>query len=165
VRPLLARKKSSPLLSPGTLQLNLMTAPGGKIYKNAFEHQSCGQNQRHVGAYVQRQLDVVCQQRWSDCAVASRPAKMNQNVENLQPHDDICCWEAPALSRLHGFVCCSHRLQVNCHVVWALRVGLKQPREPAQMLQKSTERRVLQQRHEPRGRGWHQTDVAVHADQ
>ena len=38
MRPLLARKKSSPLLSPGTLQLNLMTAPGGKIYKNAFEH-------------------------------------------------------------------------------------------------------------------------------
>ena len=36
-----------------------------------------------MGPYVQWYLDVICKQRWSDCAVATRPAKLNQTLDAL----------------------------------------------------------------------------------
>jgi hypothetical protein len=74
VRPLLARKKSSPLLSPGTLQLNLMTAPGGKIYKNAVKH--------HAGK-INGMLMLTFNGNWMSLASSAGPiAQLHPALQN-----------------------------------------------------------------------------------
>ena len=59
VRPLLARKYRSPLLSPGRLHKNLMEAPGGSTYKTHYNMKR-SQKTRKNAADMQWNLNIIC---------------------------------------------------------------------------------------------------------